>query len=68
MMAVSAAARTRAAAAASRSPDGCDKAFDRADATRAIAAAFTRVVNGELTAAERLDFVDTTISRIAQST
>jgi altronate dehydratase large subunit len=42
--------------------------LDPAAGTRAIAASFARVVNGELTAAERLDYVDTTISRIAQST
>jgi altronate dehydratase large subunit len=42
--------------------------LDPAKGTRAIAEAFGRVVNGELTAAERLNYVDTTISRIAQST
>jgi altronate dehydratase large subunit len=42
--------------------------LDPAAGTRAIAASFARVINGELTAAERLDYVDTTISRIAQST
>jgi altronate dehydratase large subunit len=42
--------------------------LDPAAGTRAIAASFARVVNGELAAAERLDYVDTTISRIAQST
>jgi altronate dehydratase large subunit len=42
--------------------------LDPAAGTCAIAASFARVVNGELTAAERLDYVDTTISRIAQST
>jgi len=42
--------------------------LDPAQGTRAIAEAFARVVNGEETAAERLDYVDTTISRIAQST
>jgi altronate dehydratase large subunit len=42
--------------------------LDPAAGTRAIAASFARVANGELTAAERLDYVDTTISRIAQST
>lgn len=42
--------------------------LDPAQETRAIAEAFARVVNGKETAAERLDYVDTTISRIAQST
>ena len=43
-------------------------ALDPADGTRAIGEAFVRIVDGEPTAAERLNYVDTTISRIAEFT
>jgi altronate dehydratase large subunit len=42
--------------------------LDPAEGANAIGKTFGRVVNGEVTAAERLDYVDTTISRIAEST
>ena len=42
--------------------------LDPAEGANAIGETFGRVVNGEMTAAERLDCVDTSMSRIVEST